>query len=240
MVLGYPILLNAIVEALFSKLTALETCFGSMRSAFLIRYMNTLTLMTQIPRNIALMFIGVIAVSMSGTYALLQPAQNSVESVETSGLMGHLVVSVNDENGNVKAYRQTDNLITNTGITEMNALFFEDIAASASGEASHFAIGTGGETVAAYTGAGAAIVGAITGCARQDAAFSAGTAANGDQIITGTASFSGATCAAASVDEGILNNDLTAGDSLARTIFTPVTVGAADTLNLTWTFTLQN
>jgi len=186
------------------------------------------------------MFLGVVAVSMSGSYALLQPSQNSIESSETGALMGHLVVTVNDENGDAKAYRQTDNLITNTGITQMNALFFEDISATAEAEASHFDIGTGGETAAAYTGAGAAKVTAITGCARQDAAFSAGTAASGDQTITGTASFSGATCAASSVDEGILNNDLTAGDSLARTTFTAVTVGAGDTLNLSWTFTLAN
>ena len=82
--------------------------------------MNELEAMTQISRNIALMFLGVVAVSMSGSYALLQPAQTSVENGETGGLMGHLVVTVNDENGNVKAYRQTDNLITNTGITQID------------------------------------------------------------------------------------------------------------------------
>ncbi|MEX0765041.1 MAG: hypothetical protein WEC35_02450 [Nitrosopumilaceae archaeon] len=177
---------------------------------------------------------------MSGSYALLQPAQTSVENGETGWLMGHLVVTVNDENGNVKAYRQTDNLITNTGITQMNALFFEDITATASAEASHFAIGTGGETVAAYTSTGSDLITAIGGCARQDAAFSAGSAATGDQIVTGTASFSGASCAASSVDEGVVYNDLTVGESLARTVFAAVTVGSGDTLNLSWTFTLQN
>lgn len=201
---------------------------------------NTQLLMTQISRNITLIFLGVTAASISGTYALLQPSQNSVESVETGGFMGHLVVTVIDENGNVKGYRQTDNLITDTGISNMNGLYFEDIAGAADGEASHFAIGTGGETAAAYTGTGSDLITAIPGCARQDAAFSAGPALNGDQTITGTASFSGATCAALSVDEGVLYNDLTAGQSLTRTVFTSVDVGAGDTINLTWTFTLVN
>ena len=186
------------------------------------------------------MFLGVVAVSMSGSYALLQPAQTSVENGETGGLMGHLVVTVNDENGNVKAYRQTDNLITNTGITQMNALYFEDIADVGAGEASHFAIGTGGETAAAYTSTGSDLITSIGGCARQDAAFSAGSASSGDQTITGTASFSGASCAASSVDEGVVYNDVSAGQALARTVFTAVTVGSGDTLNLRWTFTLQN
>lgn len=206
--------------------------------------MYTLRSMTQISRNIALMFLGVVAVSTVGAFALLQPSQESVKISETSGMMmGHVVLTVVDENGNVKAYRQTDNLITNTGIASLAGLFFEDIAGATAGEASHIIVGTGGETAAAYTSTGSDLITAITGgaCARQDAAFTVQTAAaNGDTTIRGTASFTGSSCDDASIDEAVLYNDLTAGEALARTVFTAVTTTASDTLNITWDYTLAN
>ena len=187
------------------------------------------------------MFLGVAAVSISGAYALLQPSQDYVENVETGGMMGHLFVTVLDENGNVKAYRQTDNLITNVGTQQIDRLFFEDITDLGAGEASHMIIGTGGGTAAAFTGAGADLVTAITGgaCARQDAAFAVQTAvASGDETIRGTASFTGSNCDDSSINEAVLYNDVSLGQALARTTFTAVTTTASDTLNLTWDFTM--
>ena len=77
--------------------------------------------MKNISRNIGLYVIALTAISVGATYALtqyttLQSFENS-PSVSGAFMTGHVEAIVRDEGGNVIAYRQADNDITQSGLT---------------------------------------------------------------------------------------------------------------------------
>jgi hypothetical protein len=92
----------------------------------LIKYREIITTMKLSHRNLAMILIGVIVMSTSGVYSLTQSAQTQASSrtTEQPFVLGHIEVALKDPNGNIKAYRQTDNLVVSNGLNAtINKLF---------------------------------------------------------------------------------------------------------------------
>lgn len=193
--------------------------------------------MTTIQKNVALMFLGIVAISSGGALAVMQNTQAPSSQAESSSILGHVQFVLTDADGNVKAYRQTDNLVVTEGRNTIADLAFPNINANGNAtdnKFSYIGIGTGSTAPAAgNTGEQTP----ISGCLRvQDATVtSPGT---GQAQVDAT--FSGASCAA-TVTESVLTNSgsatANAGEILARQTFTGIAVGASDSLTVTWTIT---
>jgi hypothetical protein len=193
---------------------------------------------------------------------------------------GNVKVTQFDGDGNIIAYRQGDNHIVMSGMETIMAQVFGDMNSTARmpdldstlvHPVRFMQIGTSGERRLLHNDT--SIQAPIGGCIRQLATFNnltitpdgpahgypnacdnlpAGTACSAQMNVTATASFSGATCSIASIDEaGIFNNattDTTAGDAngngggqmFARNTFGSVTLMALDTLQLDWEFTFTD
>src|SRR5579872_7042334 len=68
-------------------------------------------------KTIPMMCIVAVAVGLLGFNTLTTNPQLGVSTQDTSkgGFMGHLTFVVKDKDGNIKAYRQSDNTITDNG-----------------------------------------------------------------------------------------------------------------------------
>ena len=196
--------------------------------------------MTKIQKNVALVLLGIVAISSGGAYAVMQNTQAPTLQAESGHVLGHIQMVLTDADGNVKAYRQTDNLVVTEGRNTVSDLTFPIPAGGNNGNAtdnkfSWVGIGTGATAPAAGDIGEQTL---IAGCGRvQDAAV---TGVSPGQA-TVDATFSGAQCAA-TVTESVLSNSGTgaaanAGEILARQTFTGIAVAAADSLTVTWTIT---
>ncbi len=161
----------------------------------------------------------------------------SQEQLETNEIndsvtaYGHFTLVVYDEYGVVKQYQQTDNLVVDTGLDCMGDLVFGTTLCTGEAFFNHIEIGTGST---APVIANTAIETPIGGCARVLDATVAGTSATpGEITATVESTFSGATCAATVTEAGVFDA-LTVGNMIARSTFAGVTVGAADTLTVTY------
>jgi hypothetical protein len=87
--------------------------------------------MKSVNKNLAMVLMGIVAMSTGGVYALTQEMQTteSTQATTTVGqempvILGHLQIVAKDKDGNIKAYRQTDNVVVSNGINEtINYLF---------------------------------------------------------------------------------------------------------------------
>ena len=194
--------------------------------------------MTTIQKNVALMFLGIVAISTGGAFAVMQNTQAPTVQPESSSVLGHIQFVLTDADGNVKAYRQTDNLVVTEGRNTIADLAFPNINANGNATDNKFkyiGIGTGSTAAAAGDVGEQTLIG---GCTR---ILDATVTSPGTGQAQVDATFSGASCAA-TVTESVLSNSGTgsaanAGEILARQVFTGIAVGASDSLTVTWTIT---
>ena len=137
---------------------------------------------------------------------------------------GTLSVVLKDSNGNTKDERTINNLVVTSGLTYI-ASRMKDATATAMGYA---AIGTG--TTAAAAGDTALVTeldrNAVTSVTATGAAIA---------YVTTWAAGDGT----GAVTEAGIFNASSAGDMLARTVFSVVNKDVNDTLSITWTITLS-
>lgn len=182
--------------------------------------------------------IGAILVGSFATvnWAFIQnnePSANVLASA--AGLVGHITLTATDENGNIKAYRQSDNVIINKG----DDCIIEDVFGSdtpcsnvaAVYDDIHIGTGTTGfsETSTALTTwyrTTAGTVGAATTAQGTTGAF-----------VTVTALFPDVSANIA--EAALYNTNLSAGDVLALQQFTAIPLGATDDLTIQWTVTID-
>lgn len=128
--------------------------------------------------------------------------------------------------GALKDERRVSNLVVTAGLgvlaDRMKGTPLKD-------EMSHMAVGTGTTAAAA----GDTDLGAITG-SRQ----TLGTAVAG-AVITYTRTFAAGESTNSAITEAGIFNAVSAGDMLARVVFTAINKGASDSLAITWTVTLS-
>jgi len=228
-----------------------------------------------------LMAILVIA-SVGGTLALVQGFNlvNTSQSQTSLGgpmlLTGNVKVFQYDENGNIIAYRQTDNHIVKEGMELIMGQLFRGMntttavfpnATTGKGHPVQFMqIGTGGQFRLLHNNTDIFLP--IAGCTRLSSTITnvsshkapstcndGGSLCSARMNVTATATFSGANCAAASIDEaGIYDNSTSTtvgmtnggyggnggGYMFARNNFGSVDLGALDSLALQWEFTFTD
>ncbi len=194
------------------------------------------------------MVVALVAVSLTGSFAIADEFQGGQIAKEKAGIYGHITAVVHDESGNVKQYVQTDNAVVQNGV---DMLFINTLVPSAAytggidttlGDVQWMQIGTG---VVAPVGGDNTIT-AIGGCGTQTfTGTGSGAAGNpASSAVTLTATFSGATCADLAVGEaGLFDGAGGSGpdDMFSRGVFgTTVNLGAADSLDVDWTFTFTD
>ena len=145
---------------------------------------------------------------------------------ENVKVTGKLLVQLFDENGLLKEKREINNLVVTAG----KNFIASRMTGTASAVMSHMAVGTGTiAPAAANTTLGAEIAGSRV------ALTTATTAAN---VVSNATTFNPGVGTGAVTEAGIFN-DASAGTMLARTTFAVVNKGAADTLTINWTVTVN-
>lgn len=194
--------------------------------------MKTLVSNTTIP-----LLVAIVAISAGATYALTQVTDDFSIEKSAASVLGHVEVVVTDENGFVKAYRQSDNAIVRHGMAIIASQVFGDINYT-SGQVHFMQIGTGGETAPTNTQTG--LVTTIAGCNRVNTAWTNETAtASGGfaQIsVNGSATFQGSDCNDLSIDEAGVFTTSAGGHMFARNTFNDVDLETSDQLTLNWDF----
>lgn len=137
---------------------------------------------------------------------------------------GRLSVVLKDSDGNLKDSREINNLVVSSGLDYI-ASRMKDATATAM---SYMAIGTGTTAAAA---------GDTTLGTELDRNALTSTTVTGNEIAY-VASWAAGDGTGAVTEAGIFNA-ASAGDMLARTVFSVVNKGANDTLSITWTITLS-
>ena len=159
---------------------------------------------------------------------------------EKSGitLTGSYDLVVKDQNGFILSEKHVDNLVVDIGVQTVADQIFPniDLNSSTQNQFSYLGIGTGSTApVAGDTD----VETAIGGCGRIQDTLVEGSFASNTATITIDASFSGANCAG-TIQEAVLANAATGGQILSRVLTGSVVVGAGDTLDLTYTFTIKD
>ena len=183
------------------------------------------------------MMVTVIAIAVGAVYAFV-PTNVPTQALKADGpkALGHIELVLADADGNVKAYRQTDNLVVNQGIYATSDKLFGTSLVAGEGTFTFIAIGTStGAPVVGDTNVGTQlsnkrtgtvtnVVGASTGGQIQ-AFWAAGKLKNG----SGTSA----------ITEAGLFDSLTNATGLmyARQTFTAINAGNSDSLTVTWSIT---
>lgn len=211
------------------------------------------------------LFLGVALAVVAGMFTANVSGLMSISPVQVSNtqtgayMMGHVETILRDSEGNVKEYRQSDNVITNVGENCVAKLLFQDDGAGAglgSGTGTGactgqlqspwhvIAIGTG---TTAANGTDVVLGTELTspsGLARGVATTktwtnSTGTAGNTAATVVLAKTFSNTGSSVSVSESGLFNNTVVAGSGLfARQQFTGITVGNGDSLTVQWTINI--
>lgn len=209
--------------------------------------------------TIALMAIVAVGAGLVGYTFSTSEQVSPATSLASSALMtGHLMLEVLDENGNVKAYRQTDNVITRVGEDCASKALFAPTSYNTGGEGlgsckgavtqpfSFIALGNGTTTetnsdtdlVTEHTITGlTTAAGAVT---FTNSTGGAGTS-TGAAIISITKQFTNSGSSTSVSEAGLFNDTAVNTNAMfARKTFTPVTLNNGDALTVTWSINIGN
>lgn len=218
--------------------------------------------------NTTVLIVTLMVASVGGTLAVIEgfdislnPLNQQQTQLGGALLTGNVKVTQFDDEGNIVAYRQSDNHIVAKGMKVIMGQVFNLVNESYAipvRPVSYMEIGTAGENVYASalrwndTDVNTPVGGA---CVRQAVTLdnssnviphkapstcSPATNCNARFNVTLEASFSGAQCGVASIDEAGVFTDPAAGLMFARNTFGSVTLNPLDTLQLNWEFTFTD
>ena len=164
-------------------------------------------------------------------------AQSISNEVKSSALMtGHVTLTGHDDQGNVIAYRQTDNVVVNNGDDCIAKLIFTSATGGNCASASTFDfvhIGTGSNS--ATEGVSALVAYAKQTTADTWATTAASATAGAATLITANFFNVGATITEASIQDA----SATDSDVLAIQSFSAIPLGTSDDLTIQWTVTID-
>lgn len=95
---------------------------------------------------IALMVVGIAALSAVTVITSFEEITPVTSTTEGAKILGHVQLTVFDENGDVKSYTQSDNLVVNTGLQSISDLIFATTQATGEGTFNTIIVGTGANT----------------------------------------------------------------------------------------------
>ena len=194
----------------------------------------------------------VLTVGMAGMMSILPNTQGNVTSQEAgndaASITGRIIVTAYDADGNIKAYRQTDNLIVDSGKNCAPVLLFGATSpascytANAVGSAYNIIATSTTTTDPAVTAT--SLAGEITTNGLNKQAATSVTVTT--PALSGTSTFSETTLTKAFAvsgsstvgSAGLLNNDATV-KMFAGKSFTAISVISGDTLTVTWKIQLN-
>ena len=195
------------------------------------------------------MLVAIVAVASAGFLTLVeQDVQATPSATSESGqIMGHVTMVLTDEDGNVKAYRQTDNAVHDDGFNQIiDDAFGSSACAACQATTTNFdfiQIGTGtpGATSTNVLG-----IPAPAGCARF---ANTAVSVTDSFLVTISSSFGGSAstadvanvaCEGLAVTEAGLFNNLTVGEMFAAQPFAAINIASTtDVLTVTWELTFS-
>lgn len=141
--------------------------------------------------------------------------------------IGRLKIEVISPDGNVKDTREVDNLVVDSGRTHIASR----MVGTSQAVMSHMGIGTSATAAAAAQTALVAEVGTRA---------TLSTYSNASQVVTAIATFGTSNPSTAQgIQEAAIFNASSGGTMLCRTTFSVVNKDPADTLQITWTITVN-
>lgn len=205
--------------------------------------------MTTLNRNLAAILLVAVAASTGGAFAFMQTDQVAPQTQgDSGGVLGHIEIVVKDADGNIKAYRQTDNLIVGNGLNfTSNRLFgtTHDVDKASTANFNFIGVGTGvtavadtqvdlGSVASAHRLATVTNQATLSGTpdiigAQLQATWPANRITNSSTVtITESGVFD-------AVGNGTANSNM-----YSRQTFTGIAMNPADSLTVTWTITFTD
>ena len=197
-------------------------------------------------RTTSTLLLGAIIAVGFGIYGVSQMSDTlSPTPSDSSFMTGHLTLTAYNENGDIIAYRQTDNTVMDVGDNCIVEIIFTTTTGKGCDTVTDFdkiLIGTGASGGSAETDAQED--GSVPLPTTQaDVTITAtgvltNASAGGGAVIVLTAAF---TDVAADIDEAALRNGATptSGTPLAYQEFTLISLGGSDDLTVEWTITID-
>lgn len=198
--------------------------------------------------------LGIMGISLSAVVSVLfatgalgfETQDGEPIIYEQTGFVGHLVLVQKDTDGNIKAYRQTDNIITNVGKACAAMEIFGQGTSNTTGSQQTMCGGGGANsglfnyvglgTSSTSEAAGDTALGAATGSRGQDTGVGLINGTGPTYAIIQPASFTGIS---ATIAESGLFDASTGGHMFARKTFTGIPLTSSDTLTVTWRVSLS-
>lgn len=192
------------------------------------------------------MTIALVAiVSVGGAFALTQ-TESIATGLQSDGVksLGHVALVVYGPDGNIKAYRQTDNQVTTTGdnatVNKLFGVARTTNTGTSSGTFTAVAVGTGtNPTLASNTDLQTQVGHKVA------ATTSIATATHGNVVLTANFAAGKITNSTTQTitEAGIFDNtnmslNGTNANMFARQQFTGIGIGPSDTLQITWTINI--
>jgi len=196
------------------------------------------------PNTYVILVIAVAAVSSGLTFQAIGMVEDApVGTTDESGISGHITATLYDDDGYIKAYRQTDNRIVDRGLDIIGDLVFGLSLVTGESIIDAMAVGTGTTSSAVGDVDLETRAGLGGACANQTAAFSQGDSGTGHINVTASSSFQGsAGCDGAITEAGLFDTLAGAptGNLFARQAFSVINVGTSDQLDITWTIQIDD
>ncbi len=189
-------------------------------------------------KTYALLVVAVAAISSGLTFQAFDFVEDSpTGTADISGVFGHLTATLYDEDGYVKAYRQTDNRIVDEGLDLLaDRTFGTTLAPVVADIVDTMAIGTGGVASAVGDIDLTSRAGLGGACGNQTFAFIEGATGTGLVNVTATSTFLGTNGCDGTINEAALFDALggSSGNMFARQSFANIVLGGSDQLDITW------
>lgn len=219
-------------------------------------------------RNTSTILLGMSVAIVAGllgstTFGVLGTSPAPQADVNTSALIsGHVVTTLTDSEGNIKAYRQSDNLIVNQGENCVLKMLFATTGGAASGNTvctgantsgfRYISIGNSTDTVnsADYklhnpynaTGGVSSLARKFSSVSTTGWTNSTGSGAGTTASVVMTATFTNGQTGSQTVSESGLFNDTETNANtdamFARQTFTGITMNSGDSLTVQWTISV--
>lgn len=194
----------------------------------------------------AIIAVGALSASLSMGYPdnLSKMSVNPLQS--SARMLGHVTLTAYDENGNIKAYRQTDNVITNQLDDCLQKLAFAGVTgAGCTGGASasmfsKMSIGSGGpNTSESNVALGQYVTSGGSSTGFDSAVLTQASGTGGSSLLI-TSTFRPGVVATVT-EAAIQDTAVTTGGAQEAAIqaFTGISLGTADTLTIQWTIAID-
>ena len=209
---------------------------------------------------------GGLGLSLTGVFD--EDNVTTASNTATGLMMGHLTVEAHNENGDMIAYRQTDNEVVDDGEQCILKMLFATTGSGEAGRGEYASGGNSGACTGVLTGAWDVIA---IGTQNDDSPFDAaadtqvvlgnetstslglergiattktwtnGTGSTTTKIVMSKTFTSDSPRPHAVGESGLFNSTTVAGSGmLARQVFTDVSLSDGDSITITWTFTVGN